>query len=219
MRLRRLLAGVRVRADNHWEGVVMMIDGDIARIEQGWRWLQRSVGRRDWDERYERWLRWIAVLDLERVPVTWSADVRSVMESFSSDHMMPPCDDLTAGLRFCPHCGDRIWFGWVMTLGQPARRPYDGPLLLNAHPTAVGRWIIVAPGEAEWCRGIDLRDWPLPRFTSHLMTCPVLIVQREQQRQEQAEKLIESKQIRAERRKAKWARVYDIVDRAGDDPA
>jgi hypothetical protein len=30
-----------------------------ARLEKGWVWLGRYPGRRDWDERFERWLGWL----------------------------------------------------------------------------------------------------------------------------------------------------------------
>ena len=95
----------------------------------------------------------------------------------------------------CPHCGTLVW---SVTVEMPCARAGEGyPLLLNHQPDLFGRYEIVAPELARYCSVYRMVEWPLPRYGSHLVDCPVLIARR----LEEAEIRMEQMRYAAERRK------------------
>lgn len=96
----------------------------------------------------------------------------------------------------CPHCGTPVW---SVTVEMPCARDGEGyPLLLNHQPDLYGRYEIVAPDLARFCPVYRMVEWPLPRYSSHLVDCPVLIARRS----EEAEIRMEQMRYAAEDRKA-----------------
>lgn len=96
----------------------------------------------------------------------------------------------------CLHCNAPIW---SVTVEMPCARAGEGyPLLLNHQPDLYGRYEIVAPELARWCPVYRMVEWPLPRYSSHLVDCPVLIAKR----LEEAEIRTEQMRYAAEDRKA-----------------
>lgn len=187
----------------------------VERIEAGWRWLTRHPNHRAADERYERWLRWVAGLDPDAVlPPPLDDIVRSLRPDAllaQSEHATP--DELIE----YGWCGAPVWE--VTTRHAGTKPGGEGtPLLLNHDPTAHGRILMTAPGFVRWCNVIDLIDWPLPRYSSHLVTCVGLSKRREQQRDELAEQMrwakaerAERTQQRRERREAWFSRIDEEI--------
>lgn len=139
--------------------------------------------------------------------MTLSPHVAAIVATLEPGCAMPHsehCDPEDA--QPCPHCNALIW---SVTVEQACARPGEGyPLLLNHQPTAWGRYEIVEPGVARWCPLIRLREWPLPRYSSHLIDCPVLIAKRI----EEAEIRAEQMRYAAADRKAAKARKQRQLD-------
>src|SRR5690242_5891975 len=73
----------------------------------------------------------------------------------------------------CPFCEAPVW---SVTVQMPCARDGEGyPLLLNHQPDLYGRYEVVAPELARYCPVYRMVEWPLPRYSSHLVDCPVLI--------------------------------------------
>jgi len=129
--------------------------------------------------------------------MTLSPAVATILESLRPDAVLlrsPHLDPDDA--QPCPHCNALVW---SVTVEMPCARPGEGyPLLLNHRPDLYGRYEIVAPDLARWCPVYRMVEWPLPRYSSHLVDCPVLIARRA----EEAELRVEQMRYAAEDRKA-----------------
>ena len=128
------------------------------------------------------------------VSSTFAAILESLRPGFfipQSPHFSP--DDAQP----CPHCNAPVW---SVTVEMPCAREGEGyPLLLNHQPDLYGRYEVVAPDLARWVPVFRLVEWPLPRYSSHLVDCPVLIARR----LEEAEIRMEQMRYAAEDRKAR----------------
>lgn len=91
----------------------------------------------------------------------------------------------------CRWCNAQVW-RCTTQLGKD--------ILLNPEPDIWGRYVIEPNGIAIFCEGRCLATWPLPRYSSHFLDCPALIVERERQRLEAEE---EAKGLRAWRKEQK----------------
>ena len=174
----------------------------VSRIERGWVWLNKHPGHRDWDERYTRWLAWTRSIELDAL----RPDVRTIVASLDPAFVLPQSEHLITSRGPCPYCNAMVWNGAAR---HPGSKQGDGsPLLLNERPSAWGRWVVEGPGVAVFCAGIAMIDWPLPRYTSHLVDCPSLIQARERQQEERAEQMRWGK----ERQTAQWAQKKERRD-------
>ena len=188
----------------------------VERIERLWGQLCRNPDNRYWEEAYARWLRWVDALGDAAAEAAWSEALAPVVASLLPGFVHPknPCfrPDATPCLR----CGDPIWRGLPTVLHEPqSPRCRVGPTLieLNAEPSARGRWLVDQPGLAfaTFAPGIDMVRWPLPRYTSHLVTCPDLIRQRAIEQEMVAEKVRDAVAKRKRNRADREARIKEAV--------
>lgn len=121
-----------------------------------------------------------------------SSELAAIVATLDSASPMPPETQAGANDRIaCPHCDAEVW----------QLTTYAGKVvLLNARPSAWGRWVIEGPGLAVFCHGGRMVRWPLPRYTSHYLDCPELVRRREAER----ERTHEEMRWRAEARR--WQR-------------
>lgn len=173
---------------------------DVSRVERGWAWLTKYPCYHDWDIRYAHWLTWVQGVSVDSL----SPAVATIAASLEPTFFIPHSEHFITDRRPCPYCGAMIWSG---TARHPGSKPDSGsPLLLNERPSAWGRWLIQAPGIATFCAGIAMIEWPLPRYTSHLVDCGELVQAREWQREEKAEAMRWGKERQAENRAQKKER-------------
>lgn len=120
--------------------------------------------------------------------MTLSPAVAAIADSLRPGYWMPHSEHADPeDAQLCPYCDTPVW---AVTVENPCARPGEGrPLLLNYQPTAWGRYELVGPGLARYCPGIRLIAWPLPRYSSHMADCPVLVARRELARSLEAEQL------------------------------
>lgn len=142
--------------------------------------------------------------------------VAAIAESLRPGYWMPHSEHADPDdAQPCPFCDAMVWS--VVKEFACARHGEGKPLLLNYEPTAWGRYEMVEPGLARWCRNIRMIEWPLPRYSSHLVDCPVLVARREQERDYQAEQMRYAKEDRKQRKEHKKERMEAYYARF-DDP-
>jgi hypothetical protein len=129
--------------------------------------------------------------------MTLSPAVAHILETLRPGYPIPQSPHLSPDdAVLCPHCSAPVW---SVTVEMPCARPGEGyPLLLNHQPDLWGRYEVVAPEIARYCPVYRMVEWPLPRYSSHLVDCPALIARR----LEEAELRMEQMRYAAERRKA-----------------
>lgn len=140
--------------------------------------------------------------------------VATIAESLRPGYWMPHSEHADPeDAQPCPFCDAMVW---SVTKAFPCARHGEGkPLLLNYEPTAWGRYEMVAPGIVRWCHPILLIEWPLPRYSSHLADCPVLVARRERERDYQAEQMrfaVERRERKARHKKEREQAFFDRID-------
>ena len=128
--------------------------------------------------------------------MTVSPTVAAILETLRPGFFVPQSEHFSPDdAQPCPFCSAPVW---SVTVEMPCARDGEGyPLLLNHQPDLYGRYEIVAPELARWCPVYRMVEWPLPRYSSHLVDCPVLIARR----LEEAEICMEQMRYTAARRK------------------
>jgi hypothetical protein len=136
-----------------------------------------------------------------------SPELASIVGTLVPGRFLSQSDYATPDYRRpCPHCGMPVW---------DVATPLSRSILLNEHPSAWGRWFMLEPGIVIYCTGLRMIEWPLPRYTSHMMTCLELIRRREQQREERAAEMVAAKQQREKDRaryRERQRRSFDRID-------
>lgn len=184
------------------------------RIERLWAQLCRNPGNRYWEDAYARWMRWIDALGDDLENHAWSEALAPIAASLLPGFVHPVNPVFTADVLPCLRCGAQVWRGEPLVLGEPqSARCRIGPTFvqLNAEPTARGRWLVTDPGFTTFAPGIDMVRWPLPRYSSHHLTCPVLIARRKEEHELVAEKMRDAGERRTRNRAEREARITGVL--------
>lgn len=184
------------------------------RIELLWAQLSRNPCNRYWEEAYARFVRWIDALGDEAGAVVWSDALAPIAASFSPGFVHPANPIFDAGVLPCVGCGAPVWRGEPLVLGEPqSARCRIGPqyIRLNVEPNARGRWLVTDPDFATFAPGVDMVRWPLPRYTSHMLTCPYLIARRKEEQEYVAQKMRDAAAKRTRNRAEREARIQETI--------
>lgn len=147
--------------------------------------------------------------------MTLSPAVATIIETLRPGSFIPQSPHLDPDdAQPCPFCEASVW---SVTVEMPCARPGEGyPLLLNHQPDLYGRYEVVAADLARWCPVYRMVEWPLPRYSSHLVDCPVLIARRAEEAEIRMEQMRYSAAARKHNRAAKQRRMEAWEQRTED---
>lgn len=148
--------------------------------------------------------------------MTHSSAVATILETLRPDCFIPQSPHLDPDdAQPCPYCSDPVW---SVTVQMPCARDGEGyPLLLNHQPDLYGRYEVVAADLARFCPVYRMVEWPLPRYSSHLVDCPVLIARRAEEAEARMEQMRYATQRRKDNRAAKQRRM-EAWEQRFEDP-